>query len=414
MKHELILCGAVAGLTAIAQAAELTDPMAGFAEDRLVALSAIAPISLDESWDIQKLATIGVSYSAEGWGVLEVPEGSVVNLRLALENGSGAKTLNAAPLTGSGTFGWFPENIAKTVYVLTHEVSKAGVLNDAETLVARFSFENCQMEGASMDEIRSAVLQDFSGEIVCANNPDKAKAWGLIGGKGEGLAAPAGEESAFSFAVNGSGSLQFSYRLGSGDMLAIDVDGEPSGLTLTPGETWAEQAVSVFGMGTHTVRFTATATGEQAVALKDVVWRPCDFALAEAGSSVVAVDLREGVRSIRKNTELLPFVYSCTNFTGLAGTSSDSLSTVRLVRLQGTGEDLDGWTEVAGSEVTLISDAPGEGSVVWRGKQGVWKATLVISSGNASDCVGEAILDMRKFGRGIIILFSSSLMGVIR
>ena len=77
---------------------------------------------------------------------------------------------------------------------------------------------------------------------------------------------------------------------------------------------------------------------------------------------------------------------------------------VKVVQLTGTDEDLTKWTdEVAGSERTLIRQK-GEGSVQWRAKPGVWRASYRILHNDQSIYEETCLFDLRKLSTGGLFL----------
>ena len=118
----------------------------------------------------------------------------------------------------------------------------------------------------------------------------------------------------------------------------------------------------------------------------------------------IVLDLREGALVILKCADLFPFVYSSTNFTGLAGTDARSVARITITRLQGEGEDLESWTPVPNTEKVLQTDVAGEGSVVWNGRKGVWKAVFTILTEGQEVIPQSRILDLRNYvGSGLVL-----------
>ena len=118
----------------------------------------------------------------------------------------------------------------------------------------------------------------------------------------------------------------------------------------------------------------------------------------------IVLDLREGALVILKCADLFPFVYSSTNFTGLAGTDARSVARITITRLQGEGDDLESWTPVPNTEKVLQTDVAGEGSVVWHGRKGVWKAEFTIRTEGQEVIRQPRILDLRNYvGPGLVL-----------
>ena len=118
----------------------------------------------------------------------------------------------------------------------------------------------------------------------------------------------------------------------------------------------------------------------------------------------IVLDLREGALVILKCSDLFPFVYSSTNFTGLAGTDARSTARITITRLQGEGDDLESWTSVPNTEKVLLADVAGEGSVAWHGRKGVWKAELTILTEGQEARRQTRILDLRNYvGPGLVL-----------
>ena len=74
----------------------------------------------------------------------------------------------------------------------------------------------------------------------------------------------------------------------------------------------------------------------------------------------------------------------------------DCTARVRVVQLDGTGDDLASWTEVADSGKTLVQ-AKGESTVQWFAKPGVWKAVLEIVYNDKVLLEQSALFDLRAF-----------------
>lgn len=354
-------------------------------------------LDLSSLWDRTDLSSVDVVYSADGWEKEAPDSGRTVTLQLTPADGGAAVDV-AVNLDGRGTYVWTPENVERKKYVLKHLVKNGSAVVGGETLTAYFSFENAEMR-ATEAEVRAAAL-GISQDCTIANDADHP--WQPIGGAGEGIASPVDVASACSFQVNGQGTLCYEWALDAG-VTSVTLDGE-SARSYEASSGWSEDAFSVTTEGEHVFAFSVTAE-RGPFKLRNVRWVTSDAVYLLASSSKVSVDLRTGVRSLRKRVELLPFTYSSTNFVGITGATAEAIARVALVQITGEGEDLAQWTdEIPGSEIVLHAE-PGEGTVVWEGKSGVWKATFdIMDEGGASIHEETAIFDMRKFERGLIIM----------
>ena len=372
-------------------------------------------LNLSDVWALTSLADeqlAGLRYSSTGWGCRTVAEGATV--RIAAVSGiltdggfvaDGAAATLVDGLTGDGTYDWVPQGVAKRVYRLMHEVSVDGKPKAEETLYCYFDFSSCVIQ-ATAAEVAAAVCGEVSHAMKISNDVDHP--WQPIDGAGSGLLPEknlaAGMETTISFAFTGIGEFSFSYRL-TGGGLTVTLDGaEP--VELTANDDWTAFGPLTFEtFGAHTAVFAFTSAADADAAIKDVVWcRPEQASVAQAAATDKAMDLREGVRVIRGFGELLPFVYSPTNFTGLAGVADASIACVKVVQLTGTGPDLSLWSEeVPGTARELVRSAS-DGTVVWNGRNGVWKATFDILDGETSVHTESAVFDMRRFGLGFMIL----------
>lgn len=393
MKTTTALLMMAAALPALAEgdAAELGTVMCSGSAEEL-------ELDLSRVWDIRDLSPIAVAYSACGWTFEPTATARTVTLQLAPEDGGQVTDLaSGGDLGPQGTFVWNPEGTVSTRrYVLTHLVKSGSATVSAETLTAVFSFEHCVTE-APLEELRAAVL-GIGQPCVLAN--DQANKWKPLGGAGEGLVAPDGVASALSFAFHGAGTFAFEWKTVSGGLTAT-LDGVDA-LTVSGPSDWSQQAVPVSGWRDHLLLLESS--GGEGIAVRNVRWLCSDPVCARDDAEGLRMDLREGVRVVRKERELLPFAYSVTNFTGLAGVMASSLVRVRVVRIDGEGDDYLSWTEVPGTEVVL-ANAADEGSVVWAGKNGgFWKAEFTVANGDEPIHRETAIFDMRKFGLGLVLL----------
>ena len=116
-----------------------------------------------------------------------------------------------------------------------------------------------------------------------------------------------------------------------------------------------------------------------------------------------------GVRCVRERADILPVVYSPTNFTGIVETAEPTVARVRLVQL--TGDEVAGvasWTnavnEIVSTERILVGRTSAESSVAWRAKSGVWKLTFDILTGDVVARSEYAIFDARGLKQGLVLL----------
>lgn len=407
MKWSLAIAGA-AGVIAL-QAEELS----GITEADLVVVSVVdraetewAAWSLADEWDVRKIVTEQVRYSSEGWDAESKPVGDSVRLTLVptvngVENADRAIVI-AEGLTGRSTYAWTPENVVRMKYNLKHEVLKDGVVVASETLLGRYTFERCEFETVSEDDLRAAV----SGVTQFFNvTNDADNAWTLVDVHGEGLFAPEigeGESSTLTFFLRGAGTFSVAATLGldaeAVGQLQFVVDGEA---VETMSEAGTDELFSFdfTTEGVHTVAVVFTRTsGAVSASVRDARWGLAPVSaegvhVCATVSDPFRTDFREGVRVITLPEEVMPFVYSCTNFTGVAGATAASVAKVEVVKLQGEDEDITAWQPV-GKVKTLVA-ASDEGSVVWNVKTGVWKATFTILSAEQAVWTETAYFDCR-------------------
>lgn len=166
----------------------------------------------------------------------------------------------------------------------------------------------------------------------------------------------------------------------------------------------------------HTIEFTTVLSeGTGFARVQNVRWNDVDYRGGVGKAGACPVDLREGVLVVRRATELMPFTWSATNFTGNALVKDTgivqidpaSVASVRVVQVTGDGEDVAQWaTEVAGTEKVLVAEKPGESTVKWRGANpGVWKAELAIRTGEETVHSEMRILDLRRYvGPGLMLI----------
>ena len=361
-------------------------------------------VSLDLSaiWDRTDLSAIGVAYSAVGWALTADESDRTVTLAYFKTNEeASAATEIASGLTGCGTQTWTPSGVAKDGYELRHSVYDGLTEVAGERLSAFFTFANCQME-ATPEEVRDAVL-GIGEPCIVTNDADHP--WQPLAGAGSGAAAPAGTNTQIGFAVAGEGALSFGVRL-DGGTLAVLVDGV-SVATYDSVADWTAVTLPIVGRTAHTVAFAYTAAdGTTSAALRGVSWKTDAGRLSAASCDGARVDLREGAKTIMRREQLLPFVYSHTNFVGVAGATAESVARVSIVRLapDEPTDDLSLWTNaVAGTERVLREESD-ESSVRWRGHGGVWRATFDILNGEDTVHTETAIFDMREFCPGFMLM----------
>ena len=378
---------------------------------RTSGMSAAKPLDLSSVWQPTNRAPMEVAYSSVGW---DLAEGSAANATVDLELaqvGAAGRTVLASGLKGRATFVWTPDTVERVDYELSHLVKVSGASDGAQTLTAHFSFVNLANEKASDSEILAAVRAEVSQRFAFENNGgDEDVRWEPVGGVGEGLVAPFADDgqnpsvSVLDVGVSGLGRFSFEVRL-AGGTLAVKVDGVLR-QTIAEAEDWTEISADILTRGEHLVTLEASVSAADQAFVKGIRWWQEDLSLGADVGDPVRVDLREGVRAVSDRAELMPFVYSHTNFVGVAGATAASVARVSVVRLAPDfpTDDLSLWTNaVAGTERVLCREA-GESSVVWRGKQGVWKAVFDILSGEGAVHTETAIFDMREFRPGFMLI----------
>jgi len=353
-------------------------------------------------------------YSSRGWALeAGAPNESTVSLVLVPEDG-GEPIVLAEGLTGyEQSYNW-TLHADKKVYTLYHYVVTGSETNASETLSATFDFTKYTGRWENEDEVYrslcAAVLDDSPENSACRLVYDSDDVWTEIGGAGDGLRSPTGAAtSALTFTCGRSGAFGFSYQV-SGGTLTMSVDGVVVKTVSVDSPTWIDETLVSDLNADHTVvlRFVPSTTGGS-VSVRAVRWRERER-LALGSQGAVRLDLREGVRAFRRAAEILPIVYSSTNFTGDAGTAV-SLAKVSVVQLQGEGEDLASWTnavnEIAGTHRTLVLKA-GEGTRTWCGNTGVWKLEFDIladaTPGAESVHHEYAIFDLRRCTYGFVFI----------
>ena len=370
------------------------------------------PLNLSDVWDKRDTKPEPIVWSSLGWDAeAEAESGKTVALQLE-QLQSGESVVLADNLVGHcQTYTWTPQNISKQVCVLRHVVSKGSPM---EMLTARFSFENYDDLPPAESDVRLAIRP--ADRFGCAYDftNDEENWWSLIGGPGEGIAAPSGT-SEFLFALDGNGTLSFDYTLGGGTWTVFVDDVQVR--TLETAVDWEALALDCGGGKPHTIRFVTVLSDESAFArLRNVRWTEEDWRSAAGACAEMAVDLRTNAVRVIRYGEMLPFTYSSTNFTGDAWIKSTgfkkiadgSVASVRVVQVTGEGGDVSQWmTEVASTEQVLVPETPGEGCVVWKKgiMRAVWKAEFTIKTSGSVVHTETSILDLRKYRVGGMLIF---------
>ena len=384
------------------------------AEREIVGTGVIAQGALDLSdvWDKRNVNAESVLWSSLGWGdEAEAEGGKTVTLQLVPRSSGDPQTLESGLKGHRQTYVWTPGEVTKQVYNIKHVVS--GGSSQEMDLNAYFSFENYEHVAPMESDVRAAIRSvDGTGwEFEIAN--DAENWWSLAGGPGEGITAPQGE-SVFTFTVDGRGTFSFNYTL-AGGAWTVKIDGAVV-RTMDAAADWTGAELPLDGrLATHVIEFVTELSGGDLAALKNVRWVDADDRFGGGQGSDGAVDLREGALVVLRTEDLMPFTWSSTNFTGNAlvkdtgfiSIDPQSVVSVRVVQVTGEDEDVSQWTtEVAGTERMLVSERQGEGTVKWRHvKPGVWKAELVIKTGEVETYRETRILDLRNYAGPGLILF---------
>ena len=381
-------------------------------EEEVEGTGAIVQCALDlsEVWDKRNVNAEPILWSSLGWeDAAEEGSGKTVTLQLIPRQEGETQTLGIGLTGHRQTYVWTPSEVTKQVYNIRHVVVGGSPLET--DLNASFSFKHYDDVAPSEVEVRAAIAAKDGSRYGIVN--DLKNWWILVGGPGEGIAAPQGE-SVFVFTVDGHGSFFFDYELGGGTW-TISVDGVAV-KSLTDAMDWTASGLSFEGLRAHTVVFSTDLPSDgDFAALRNVRWVEQDWCSRAGKGSGAVVDLRTNdVLVVRRTNELMPFAWSSTNFTGNALVKNtgfitidpQSLVSVRVVQVTGAGDDLSQWTtEVEGTEKTLIAEKQGEGTVKWKGaKAGVWKAELVIKTNGSETYREMRILDLRKYiGQGLVL-----------
>lgn len=361
----------------------------------------------------------GIEYSATGWDAEPKEEGCVCRLSAVLtdfdEQGNPrywGSTMVTNGLVGRGKCSWdISSGYRRRVYRLVHEVTKGGTVDDSKTLAAFFSLTGCADIADSYEDIYQGVMGN-SEKLTLVN--DATRPWQVVGGAGEGIRTgetPEGSSSSFSFVTDRPGTFTYDYMLvGGGAELFLDgvKCGElDASSEWVPGPTLRMPSDRLTG---HTVTFTFTPTADGgALRLKNVALvtdKTAGFASSRKGEYRLVIVPTNGWYVAREKSEIGEFRYSCTNWTGCAGTSDTSETLVSTVPLSGVGlsaeeqEDLWSWTE---GPVRETYRRTGEGSFRWKARQGVWKVKMAIVTGSSTNHVEEVIFDLRKLAGGFMI-----------
>ena len=352
------------------------------------------------------------TYSARGWR-LEVSvddpsrEAVIIAEPGVFVNGvfqpyAGAEAVTVLPATqGEGTVDWKPSSAVKAVYRLTHTARINGTIDDQTTCYGYLELTQCAATKVAQEQVEAAVLDRVTHKIAVvqdANNPWQPIESGVAGVgvvTDEELAAGTVTTTAFSF--SGRGTLHYEYKLGGGSLVVQASGMSPEALPVAA--DWQARTIGFDGFGAHDVAFVYTAAGgDTTAALRSVRWEEEDgSARGVSGENDARTDLREGVRKPKRVEEIMPFVYSSTNWIGVAGATVESKVRVTIVQMTGTTPDVSEWTdEVPGTSRVLVK-APGEGEFKWKTEgKGVWKASFDILTDD--ECVHheEAWFDLRK------------------
>ena len=349
-------------------------------------------IDLSPCWtSVEDLAKIPLSYSSVGWGIEDLPGESTVRL----DNVTGAVFNVQEGLTGRGVFPWVIRGIDRKVFHIQHVVTRGGVVRAEETLNAIFDYTDFFERN---EQIKKAVV-GHSQALSCRD--DTIHPWSLLGGAGEGVSNAAdGAQLSFSFAGAGSFSVELAFASGSVVVMMDGVELE----TVAANAQWTQHVWPVVGFGRHTVTLRYSGTSE--IRVRNAVMNGCDCRVQPVASESSALDLRRGVRKVRRYTEILPFTYSSTNWIGdVVGVTAASVARVTIVQLTGSDPDVVNWTEMVPGTFKELVKKTGEGEVKWRPKQGVWKATFDILNDDKSVRQESAILDLRNAsGCGLILM----------
>lgn len=414
MKRTRLLLALTAGLTAFLAAAE------GKRENEIDIVNEVEAVeSTEASCDLRTVFPVakqkdepalqGLNYSARGWRLDVSTEDSARTAEITAEpgeivdgvfqRGEGAAVTVLPAIGGEGTVDWQAGQISKCVYRLKHMVLVGGV-SDAEALCYGYlDFTHCVTEKATQEEVELAVFGRFSHKIGVVQDADLP--WQPIesGVASVGIMTDAGLASAAStattFNFKGRGTLHYEYTFSDGS-LVVRADGATVGALAASAE-WREGGLRFEDFGTHVVSFAYTVANGGQAAIRNVYWEEEDGSARVKGEGgETRVDLREGVRTAANRDEILPFVYSSTNWIGdVEEATTDSLARVTIVQLTGTVPDVKEWVAMSGTATEFVRKV-GEGAKKWKPKKGVWKATFDILNGDTSVRREEAWFDLRK------------------
>lgn len=366
--------------------------------------SVTVPLNLSSVWDKRSLDEEQIAWSSLGWDdEAEAAGGKTVTLQLIPLSAGAAVTLMTEQKGHRQTYVWEPDGVTKQVYRIQHKVIGGSVLET--DLKAYFSFERYDNIPPSEVEVRAAIrsADGYGQDFGVAN--DSANWWILTDGPGDGIEARTGTSS-FAFTMSGQGEFLFDYALWGGEW-TVTVDGVQVQAPSAAGD-WAAFRIPIGGFTCrHTVVFHATlSAGGDIARLRNVRWmaEDSDWRVESEESVETSFDLREGVRVLKDRDDLLPFAYSSTNFTGVAGATSESIVEVSIIRVIGAGEDVSRWTDEVPGTARVLYRGMGESTVAWKGKPGVWRATFIIANASGGALHTEtAVFDMRQCVRGLLI-----------
>lgn len=365
------------------------------------------------------VALTGIAYSAAGWDVDPKEEGCTCRLSAVLTDFDaqgnpvyGDSTVVTNGLTGRGTLTWdISSGFRRRVYRLVHEVMKGATADASRTLGAFFSLTDCGDIPDSYEDLYDGAVGD-SEKLTLVN--DATRPWRTLGDAGAGIRTgnvPEGNATSFSFVSDRPGTFAYDYAL-EGGVAEVFFDGVKCA-TLAESPDWtAGDALRMPSdrLTGHTVTFTFTPTADGgALRLKNVALvtdKTASFASSRKGEYRLVIVPTNGWYVAKEKSEIGEFRYSCTNWTGCAGTSDTSETLVSTVPLSGVGlsaeeqEDLWSWTE---GPVRETYRRTGEGSFRWKARQGVWKVKMAIVTGSSTNHVEEVIFDLRKLAGGFMI-----------
>lgn len=357
----------------------------------------------------------GISYSARGWrpevqvddssrtATIVATPGTLIDGKFSA-NDTAVTVLPAAQ--GEGTVDWTPTSIKKVVYQLMHTALKGSSRDELATCYGYLDFTHCDLF-ASQSDVEVAVLDGITHRISVMQ--DVNYPWQPIDSAvpGSGVTTDVGlfrETTTTAFSFKGCGTLHYKYML-QGGILEVVVNGEPLG-TLSAADDWRTHTMIFQDYGMHNVSFVYTATGYGHAALCGVRWEESAEAHAQVAKDDMRVDMRKGVRKVKRFEEVLPFTYSSTNWIDeTLDVTASSCARVTIVRLNGTDPDVTKWTEEVPGTFRTLYNHPGEGDVRWRPKSGVWKAGFDIINDNMSIHSEESFFDLRNAkGPGFLLM----------